>query len=225
MSGPLRVTVEGIEGAGKTHLSRLAAERLGDRCRLLGEITDQQDSALAVRVMTALSRGGDLWLRTGHPVTETLALLALKAAAHEHAAGGGHAGLVLEDRGIDTVAVYQALILAGPAAPDSEVRGLMDQVYGTARRWLPLPGLTLLITDDPDACVSRLQQRTGRQVTPGDRALMIRAARLYGQQAAREPGRFRVISRAGRTADETVADIIAACTAAAGSGKEQMARA
>jgi dTMP kinase len=209
------VTIEGIEGAGKTHLSRLMAERLGDRCALLGEITDQQDSSLTGNVITALSRTRDLWLRTGHPVTETLALLALKTAAHEHAARAdtGSTRMFLEDRGIDSVAVYQALILAGPGAPDDRLHALMDQVYGTARRWLPLPGLTLLITDDPDACMTRLKQRTGQQVTAADRALVTRAARLYEWQAACDPGRFRIISRNGRTADETAADLIAVCTA------------
>jgi dTMP kinase len=151
-----QVTVEGIEGAGKTHLTRIMARQLGSQCRLLSEITDQQDTALAADVITALSRTGDLWLRTGHPVTETLALLALKTAAREHADDGtDSAGLVLEDRGIDSIAVYQALILAGPGAPDSRLRELMDQVYGTARRWLPLPDLTLLITDDPVSTVIR----------------------------------------------------------------------
>lgn len=221
-----RASIEGIEGAGKTHLARITAALLGSDCELAEEITDQDGTGLAGAVITALSRTGDLWLRTGHPVTETLAILAVKTAGHEQAARSGtpRAGLVLEDRGIDSVAVYQALILAGTGAPDARLHEFMDLVYGTARRYLPLPGLTFLITDDPDACAARLQQRTGQQVTAADRALMERAAQLYAWQAAREPDRFRVISRAGRTAEEAAAEMAAACAALA-AGKEQMARA
>lgn len=210
-----RIAVEGIEGVGKTYLTRLAARRLGRQCRLLSEITGRQDTALAAHVVSALSRTGDLWLRTGHPVTETLALLALKTAGHEHAArtGADGTGLILEDRGIDSVAVYQALIIAGTGASDDRLHDLMSQVYATARRWLPPPALTVLITDDPGACAARLQQRTGQQVAAADRALMSRAAELYEWQATREPGRFRVISRQGRTAGETVTDLVGACTA------------
>jgi dTMP kinase len=123
---PRWVTLEGVEGVGKTYLGRLLAARLGSRCRLLGEVTDHQAHVLPGRVIAALSRAGDLWLRTGHPATETLALLALKAGEHERLSQEHTAAeIIIEDRGVDSVAVYQALILAGQDAPDAQVRQLM----------------------------------------------------------------------------------------------------
>jgi dTMP kinase len=207
------VTVEGIEGVGKTYLAGQLAARLGRGCRLLGEVTDAASGSLTSQVITALSRTGDLWLRTGHPVTETLALLALKVAEYERfQAHGGEDGIVLEDRGIDSVAIYQALVLAGAGAPDTAIRQAMELVYATAARWRPPPDRTILLVDDTATCLSRLQERTGAAVSRQDQALVARAAELYARQAAREPERFRVIRRTGKNPEETIGDLVAACT-------------
>ena len=47
----------------------------------MDEISDHGPDTLEGQVIAALSAGGDLFLRTGHPAAETLALLALKARA------------------------------------------------------------------------------------------------------------------------------------------------
>ena len=205
------ITLEGIEGVGKTYLAGRLAARLGSGCRLLSEVTDAASGSLTSQVITALARTGDFWLRTGHPVTETLALLALKVAEYERLQSLGEDGIILEDRGIDSVAVYQALILAGTGAPDTAVRQVMDLVYATAGRWRPPPDRTILLTDDTARCLSRLRERTGAAVSRQDQALVERAAGLYEGQAAREPGRFRVIRRAGRDPEETIGELVAAC--------------
>lgn len=215
---PIWVTIEGIEGVGKTYLGGLLAARLGSRCRLLSEVTDHQPRTLPSRVVAALSRAGDLWLRTGHPAAETLALLALKAGEHERirAEGGTYANIILEDRGVDSVAVYQSLILAGLDAPDAHVRRLMELIYATAGHWRPAPDCTLLLADGISTCISRLEQRTGQTITASDRLLIGRAARLYADQAAHEPSRFRVIDRAGRAAEEIVSELAQACSSGPG---------
>lgn len=215
---PLWVTIEGIEGVGKTYLGGLLAARLGIRCRLLSEVTDHQPRILPSRVAAALSRAGDLWLRTGHPATETLALLALKAGEHERirAEGGTSAGIVLEDRGVDSVAIYQSLILAGLDAPATQVHRLMELIYATAGHWRPVPDRTLLLTDDLGTCISRLEQRTGQTIAASDRVLICRVARLFAGQAAHEPSRFRVVDCAGRAAEEIVGELVQICTSGPG---------
>jgi dTMP kinase len=216
---PYWVTLEGIEGVGKTHFAGFLADRLGERCRLLSEVTDQAAETLPGQVITALSRAGDLWLRTGHPSTETLALLALKVSEYESVIGrpGPRAEIVVEDRGVDSVAVYQAAILAGPDAPVDQVHAMMQQIYATAARWRPLPDCTLLLVDDFDVCVARFERRTGYAISAADRALIGRAEELYAIQAAREPRRFRIVNRAGRDEQETLEELCQACLA----GEEQ----
>ena len=211
---PYWVTIEGIEGVGKTHLARLMASRLGERCLVLSEVTDQQAGTLPGQVITALSRTGDLWLRTGHPVTETLALLALKVSEYESVMSrpAMRGEIVVEDRGVDSVALYQAAILAGPHASLDQACAIVQQIYATAARWRPLPDRTLLLVDDFDVCMARFERRTRHAVSAADRALVRRAAELYAFQAARAPRRFRTVNRVGRSGQETLEELCRACT-------------
>ncbi len=77
------VSVEGLNGVGKTYLIGRLAARLGPSCRLLSELTDHDTDQLTGEVIAALVRPGNTFLRTGHPLTETFALLALKAYEYE----------------------------------------------------------------------------------------------------------------------------------------------
>jgi dTMP kinase len=206
------ITLEGIEGVGKTHLARLLGSRLGSRAMVLSEVTDQRDSLIG-QVITALSRAGDLWLRTGYPATETLALLALKVSEYETLQHGHDTGaeVVVEDRGVDSVAVYQAAILADPDASVEQVHVSAQRIYAAVARWRPLPDRTLLLVDDFDVCVARFEQRTGCAVSSADRALMRRAAELYAVQAALEPGRFCIVNRIDRSEQQTLEELCRAC--------------
>ncbi len=164
-------------------------------------------------MIAALSSAGDPFLRTGHPLTETLALIALKVREHEALRRrlGGQPEMVLEDRGIDTVAVYQAIIIAGTSAPPDQIAAVMQQIYATAAHWSPLPHATLLLIDDVDACIGRFQDRIGREVPPADRALIARAGELYLRLAACQPERFTVVDRSGSSEDEVLDRMHAAC--------------
>ena len=76
------VSVEGVNGVGKTYLAWVLAARLGGRSRLLSELTDADGAGVTGQVISALSSGRS-FLRTGHPLTETFALLALKVREYE----------------------------------------------------------------------------------------------------------------------------------------------
>lgn len=80
---PLWVSIEGINGVGKTSAARATAAALGPGCLLLDELTDIHDDVLPGRVITALNQSGDPFLRNGYPVVETLALLALQVRKAE----------------------------------------------------------------------------------------------------------------------------------------------
>jgi dTMP kinase len=215
------ITLEGIEGVGKTHLAGLLGARLGSHALVLSEVTDQTETLIG-QVITALSRVGDLWLRTGHPATETLALLALKVSEYESLQVGQDTGVevVVEDRGVDSVALYQAAILADPHASVEQVHTLAQRIYATAARWRPLPERTLLLVDDFDVCVARFEQRTGCAVSSADRVLMRRAAELYALQAALEPGRFCIVNRTGRSEQDTLEELCRACVGPTTAGEQ-----
>lgn len=218
---PYWVTMEGIEGVGKTYLARRLGQLLGQRCVLVEELTDLAGGSLPGRVIAALSSAGDAFLRTGHPLTETFALLALKVREYEHVqAAGLAAGIVLEDRGIDTVALYQAAILAGEASLE-ETHALAQRIYALATRWRPFPDLTILLVDDLDACVDRFERRVGGPLSARDRALVRRAEQLYARQAAHEPKRFLTVDRTGRSEDEILDELYETCVSRAHRRDEQ----
>jgi dTMP kinase len=219
----LWVTLEGVEGVGKTYIAQRLAQRLGPRCVLLNELTDQDAEGLPGQVVTALSQTGDVFLRTGHPLTETFALLALKVREYERlqSAGSG-VDIVLEDRGVDSVAVYQAAILAGEG-PLERMHALAQGIHAAAARWRPPPDLTVLLIDDLDTCERRFAERIGRPLREEERALMRQADQLYAWQAEATPARFVVMDRAGATEEETLARLQRTCLVKAGLGRQRCA--
>jgi dTMP kinase len=201
------VCIEGPNGAGKTHLTQGLAARLGPRCQVLAELTDAEGEHVPGQVISALSTDWS-FLRTGHPLTETFALLALKVREYEMVTQmASPPAIVLEDRGIDTVALYQAAILLGSDASDDATWALAQQIHATATMWRPLPELTLLVLDDIDECLRRYAEREGAPMTDEERHLVTRVARLYRRQADHEPGRFRIVHRAGRIEDDIAAEM------------------
>jgi dTMP kinase len=203
------VSVEGINGVGKTTIARALAAFLRERCLLLDELTDQAGDTLPGRVISALAAEDDVFLRTGYPVVETLALLALKVREGERLGDlPTTPEVVIEDRGVDTVAVYQAAILAAQL-PGADPADVARHVLSTVSRWRPLPDVTVLLTGNRDVCTRRFAARIGRTLAPRDLKVIEQADALYAGLAAAEPDRYTVIDTAGRPA-EAVADEVGA---------------
>lgn len=200
---PLWVSIEGINGVGKTSAARSVAATLGARCLLLDELTDSGDT-LTGRVIAALSAEGDPFLRTGYPVVETLALLALQVRKAERLATRDLAGVrvIIEDRGVDSVAVCQAAILCSQH-PETSPDAVARHVLSTARRWAVLPDATILLTGDPSLCARRFADRIGCSLTPADVQVLEQIDTLYHEAAARDPGRYTLLDTADMSPEET----------------------
>ncbi len=194
---PLYVSVEGINGVGKTSAARAAAAMLGARCLLLDELTDQPGDTLPGQVITALAARSDPFLRTGHPAAETLALLALQVRKADRLAERDLAGIdvILEDRGVDTIAVYQAVIMCSgdPGTPPEEVA---RHILSATLRWRPLPDATILLTGDPARCARRFAGRIGHPLAPADERVIERIDALYRAMAARDSRRYASVDTA-----------------------------
>jgi dTMP kinase len=214
MTRPTWITIEGINGVGKTYLGQQVAHHLGPDCLHLTELTDQQADRLPGQVIAAMASRGGTFLRTGHPLTETLALIALKVREYENVDHSQTtARVVLEDRGIDTVAIYQAAILSHPSAPREHVADMALRVFRTAVEWRPLPRRTLLLTDAPDACLARFSARIGVSIPEDDQALVRRIHAMYLDHASAQPDRFIVIDRCDREEADVVEEMAHHCRA------------
>lgn len=202
---PLRVSIEGINGVGKTSAARGTAALLGKRGILLDELTDQTNDVLLATVIAALSGDGDPFLRTGHPVVETLALLALQVRKTERPAGRRPAGVdvIIEDRGVDSVAVYQAAVLCSQH-PLTQPEGVARSILADARRWRGLPDKTILLTGDPEVCTQRFGDRIERSLAADDVQLITEIDRLYRVMAEDDPQRYIVLDVADLSPQESV---------------------
>jgi len=209
---PAWVSIEGVNGVGKTHLAAEAARILGPALLPLIELPDSHPERLPGQVIAALRGGGDLFLRTGHPRTETLLLSALLVHRHENTDPPPGVEVVLEDRGVDSVAAYQAAILT---EDDEHAHTLARQILHTMAMWRPLPDATVLLRDDPAACLRRFRHRIGRPASRDEQRLMARVDGLYTRLAAEEPHRFTLIDRRHTDEQAAVEAIITACLRAA----------
>lgn len=208
------VSLEGINGVGKTYLAARAARVLGNRCVPLVELPDATPALLPGQVIAALRIAGDAFLRTGHPRTETLLLAALQVHRHESTTAlPGQ--IVLEDRGPHSVAAYQAAILSGYDGRMDETAAvrIAHTILKVMAQWRPLPQKTLLLVDDPGRCLARFEARIGQRASSDEHALMARVGRIY--QLLVESMPMYVVDRRQLDEDACVAAIVNACHRAA----------
>lgn len=201
---PLWVSIEGINGVGKTCAARSTAAMLGARCLLLDELTDQSGDTLPGQVIAALGIEGDPFLRTGYPVVETLALLALQVRKTERLTERDIArvDVIIEDRGVDSVAVYQAAILCSQdleTSPEAVAR----HVLASARRWRAFPDATILLTGNPSVCAGRFADRIRRPLAPADVLVIEQIDALYRTAADDDPGRYTVLDVGDMSLEES----------------------
>ncbi|HUZ54182.1 MAG TPA: thymidylate kinase [Streptosporangiaceae bacterium] len=205
------ISVEGLNGVGKTYLTAALTQLLAGRPPLVVEEfstrSDGGDDLGRVIIGTLFSASaGDPFLRSGHPGAETLALLAVKMFDFERCRAHLAAGrLVLEGRSVHSTAVYQSLIChpEDENAAYQQARALLN----LAAAWRPMPDLTILVADDTDAAIGRAQRRDGRTYTAEQRRIHERAALLYARLALDDTARMPVLDRRTLSTGQLVAEM------------------
>lgn len=206
----LLISVEGLNGVGKTYLTALLARQLPAPPLVVEEFAARNDKgsdlgAVIIRTLYGAAVG-DPFLRSGHPGAETLALLAVKMFDFERCRASLAAGqLVIEGRSVHSTAVYQSLICHpdDDSAACEQARGLLN----LAAAWRPMPDLTILIVDDTSTAIGRAQRRDGRTYNAEQRHVHERAALLYARLALADPARMPVLDRRALSTRQLVAEM------------------
>ena len=193
------VTIEGLDGAGKTTLAAGLAERLPGAVLL----REPGGVAASERVRELVKDPG---LHIG-PRAEALLYAAARAQlVEERLRPELDAGrLVLLDRFVDSSLAYQG---AGRELGVDAIRAVNEFATGGLR-----PALTLLLRIDPAEGRAR-QAGRGEEADRLEREadpFFARIAAAYDELAAAEPGRFRVLD-ARRAPGDLVAEALAAVT-------------
>jgi len=204
MTGPgFFLTVEGIDGAGKSTQARMLAERLRELGREVVETREPGGAAGAEEIRRLLVEGDpERW----SPETETLLFTAARRDHVERVVEPALArgAVVLCDRYIDSTRAYQ-----GAGAP--ERRDLVDLLH---RLTIGLdPDLTLIFDLDPAAALERARARVSDLAE--DRferrgtAFQARLREEFLAIAAAEPARCALID-AARPPDAVAGQVWAA---------------
>ena len=196
MPNGLLVSVEGISGSGKTYLiSRLLSCFTTAAPLLIPELSTRDGDGLDARILGALRHKGDRFFRLGLPRTETFLLYALKVLDFESAIEPAlrEGRIVIGTASIDTIAVYQALMLA-PGSPAQQAV-FVPRLYDLAIQWRRPPDLTFLIWDTTERSIERAQHRNGRRYSDDEAAILRDAARLYELSIAGDPDRILRVNR------------------------------
>jgi dTMP kinase len=189
MSTGLFLTLEGIEGAGKSTVADLIGSSLTRQGIAVRLTREPGGTPLAERVRRiVLERGTE----SVSPVTETLLMFAARALHVENVIRPALARgeWVVCDRFTDATRAYQG----GGRGVDL---GLIDALAGAVHGDLE-PDCTLLLDLPVEAGLARARSRQGATAT-ADRfeaenvAFFERVRAAYRALAAREPGRIRVI--------------------------------
>ncbi len=180
------ITLEGIEGAGKSSLQRALATALTAQGKAVCATREPGGTPLAEEIRTlALARRSD-----GMPATTELLLMFAARAAHvvqriEPALARGE--WVLCDRFTDATRAYQG---AGRGIAATAIEALAEVAHPGLT-----PDLTLLLDIAPAAGLQRVRQRQQGGDRFEDEALefFTRVRAGYLELARREPRRFRVL--------------------------------
>jgi dTMP kinase len=193
------ITVEGLDGAGKTTLVAGLTRELAARGRELLVLREPGGVELSERIRELVKDPG----LNVHPRAEALLYAAARAQlVAEQLVPLLDAGRwVLLDRFVDSSLAYQG---AGRALGIEEIRAL----NAFATRGLT-PDRTLLLRIDPAVGRARIADREADRLEQAGEAFFDAVAGAYDALAAAEPERFTVIA-ADRPPAQVVADALAA---------------
>ncbi len=192
------ITIEGVEGAGKSTHIPVLEELLRGRGIDFVRSREPGGPALAERIRELLLA------RDGESPAALTELLLIFAARAEHLAKRIEPALaagqwVLCDRFTDATFAYQG---GGRGLPKPAIAALQDLVQGGLR-----PDLSIILDLDPDIGLSRIRDRGQLDRIEGeDIAFHTRVRQCYLDIAKAEPGRCLLIN-AGRPPAEVGRDL------------------
>ena len=109
----LLVSLEGISGVGKSYFEdKLKSVLKNENVIFISEIIDRKKQGFDLKIIDLLKSTGSKFFDSGYPITETFLLLALKMYDYEKMIKDSlENNIVIENRSIDTIAIYQAFLL------------------------------------------------------------------------------------------------------------------
>lgn len=194
----LLITLEGIDGSGKSTVAKLIATKLqGVMPRRTIILTAEPTQGVAGRILKAqLSKPGDSEQSIARRMEELFLFMADHADQLERLIypSLNEGALIISDRYADSTAAYQGVTLQG-VVPDP-----LQWIRDIYRPWNRLPDKTLLFSLDPAVALQRMQSRPEREKF--ERHEFLREVdKNFRRLALLEPERFVVIDAGQKIED------------------------
>lgn len=180
MNTGILVSVEGISGCGKTYLLKDIKDKIKyKKIFFVKEASDRLNGGVDKKILNIIKAKNNDFFQNGIPNTETLLLLALKAYDYESIIQKKikQGYIVFEDRSIDTVAVYQSIILKNGA--NETALKLALEIFTFASMWRKPPDLMFLITDTFNNSIARAEKRNRKKYDKSEIKLLKNADIMY----------------------------------------------
>ncbi|PKV94007.1 thymidylate kinase [Amycolatopsis echigonensis] len=189
------ITFEGLPGAGKSTQSRMLARCLeanGHHVTVLPDLATLDTEPISATLVDLLRTGDDPFLRTGDAITDTMITAAIRAdlvaTVLDPALAANPAGVVIEDRGIHTMASYAIAALLRQHRAPAEIA--LDWLNALTALAGPRPTRALWLRIPPNVAARRADERGGDRrpaSTDEQRAHLTWVDHAYALLAERDP--------------------------------------
>lgn len=191
MKGKL-LSLEGISGTGKTYYRKKLEEKFQNcpNVVFIKEIFDEAQEGLGEKIFSALYHTKDRFFNMGVPRTETMLLLGRSMYKYESSIKEEleKGNIVIEDRSIDTISIYQAILIAQET--DENPLKIAEEIYEFAKKFREVPQKTFLFHGDSQLAIHRAEVRDNNNYKPEEVTLLKRVDKLYELYSRQHPDRF-----------------------------------
>jgi len=209
------ISLEGISGVGKSFFGKLVTQRLrglGYKVILISDLYEYKNNDIGKRILDILLSTNDKFFRIGYPITEALLLSALKSYEIEKwmvpALKDGQ--IVLEDRSIDSVAIYSA-ILINQQFPERSVLKTYNQLYNIRKQWGVLPDFTIYIKDNFSTALQRAETKNKKRYRKDEIELLKKASETYDTIAQKHKDRIRILNAINLSPEKIIKKLTNLC--------------
>ncbi len=176
------ISLEGIEGVGKTFYQDYIVKRALKDSELVSEVVpsiEVSKNGFGKEVTDVLGKHDDEFFRVGYPISESLVFFSMKLfeLIRTITPALEKNKIVVEDRSIDTNSVYAAVQIA-QKYKISEKNAFL-QLLKVRKLLAFIPDKTILLLDDFHYCIDRARNRIGRKLAKSEINFISKVLGLY----------------------------------------------
>lgn len=169
------ISFEGISGVGKTYFFKKIKEKLANNPSLVfvDEIFDSKRVVMSKMIFEALYYTNDRFFDMDIPLTETMLLLSNSMLKYETIIHPAlcNGKIVIEDRGIDTIALYQAILICRKSNTYLNLTNIIDKIYNFTSLYSRIPDRTFLFQGIFEKVLASAEQRDSLKYTEKQKKL------------------------------------------------------